>query len=101
MAAALAAAKRAGRISEAGFRESRRELVVLWRRMDVIEAGRAVTESASDLADAHALRGYDAVHLASALQRREADPLYMLTWDDDLASATAAAGIDVIRNSGA
>ena len=48
----------------------------------------ALARAAGDLAERHALRGYDAVHLASAIAID--DPgLVMATWDRNLAAATA------------
>jgi predicted nucleic acid-binding protein len=46
---------------------------------------------AGDLAAEHALRGYDAVHLACALQLR-GDDILLATWDDALNAAARATG---------
>ena len=46
---------------------------------------------AGELAERHALRGYDAVHLSTALAVADPD-LVMATWDEDLARAAAALG---------
>jgi hypothetical protein len=51
-----------------------------------------VCRAAGDLAERHALRGHDAVHLASALLFRNAEVL-LATWDGDLATAAVRAGI--------
>lgn len=49
----------------------------------------ALARSAGELAERHALRGYDAVHLASATAIDDPD-LVIATWDRDLASAAIA-----------
>jgi len=46
---------------------------------------------AGDLAAEHALRGYDAVHLACALHL-EGDDVVLATWDNALNSAARATG---------
>jgi predicted nucleic acid-binding protein len=56
--------------------------------LDVIGLDATLARAAGELAERHALRGYDAVHLASALAID--DPrLVMATWDRDLAAAAA------------
>lgn len=56
--------------------------------LDVIGLDAALARIAGDLAERHALRGYDAVHLASALAIEDPE-LVMATWDRDLATAAA------------
>jgi predicted nucleic acid-binding protein len=51
--------------------------------------------SAGEVAERHALRGYDAVHLATALSVDDAD-LVLVTWDQDLAHAALSAGRSVV-----
>lgn len=53
-----------------------------------------LAHTAGDLAEAHGLRGYDAVHLATALSI-EANSMLLATWDGDLARAAVAAGCSV------
>ncbi len=52
-----------------------------------------LAKHAGDLAEEFKLRGYDAVHLASALAFGAATTL--VTWDDDLARAALASGCGV------
>lgn len=54
---------------------------------------------AGELAEQHALRGYDAVHLATAMAT-DAPDLALVTWDHDLASAALALGITIIPSRG-
>jgi uncharacterized protein len=50
---------------------------------------------AGKIAENHALRGYDAVHLATALASNASD-LVLVTWDHDLARAAGRSGLAVI-----
>lgn len=66
-------------------------------RLDVVEmvdSSAALISIAGDLAERHGLRGYDAVHLASALAYGPADTT-VVTWDRDLADAAHSYGFDV------
>ena len=54
---------------------------------------------AGELAEQHALRGHDAVHLATALAT-DAPDLALVTWDRDLASAALELGITIIPTRG-
>jgi predicted nucleic acid-binding protein len=95
--AALASAVRSGRITETQLNSARDEFDRQWDDIDVVEAAAHVIEAAADLADEHVLRGYDTVQLASALSISGDHDTLMLTWDDDLATATCDMGISVVR----
>ena len=64
--AALAAARRQGRITNDVLTSSIGGLEVLWSQLSVVEIDEDLMRLAGDLATAHGLRGYDAVHLAAA-----------------------------------
>jgi predicted nucleic acid-binding protein len=89
--AALARAERDGRLTLG------RRLGVVRRRLaelGFVELTAGLADEAGRLARRHALRGYDAVHLASALALRD-DALVVATWDDELAAAAEASGLAV------
>ena len=65
--AALAAARRAGRLDSDGLSIAKAELNKLWAQVDVVPVTTVLVLAAGDLAEAEGLRGYDAVHLAAAL----------------------------------
>jgi predicted nucleic acid-binding protein len=65
--AAVAAAHRARRLTAAGLRDVKTMLDGLWRQLDLVPVTTDLVREAADLAEASALRGYDAVHLAAAL----------------------------------
>lgn len=92
--AALAAAARAGRIEPAGLRQAVADLEAACAAMQLVGVDAELARTAGELAEAHALRGYDAVHLATALSVAEPE-LVMVTWDAELAGAALAAGRSV------
>lgn len=89
----LAAGLRSGRIGSADHAVAVRELRRRWNELNLIELDQAIGEAAGDLAERHALRALDAVHLASALAggRR----VVVATWDDRLAEAARDSGLSV------
>jgi len=89
---ALAAAVRAGRLPRALRLRARARLERHWRDIDAAAADEPVVLSASDLAESHALRGYDAVHLASALALAD-EELVLVSADRELLAAASATGI--------
>ncbi len=64
--AALAAARRQGRITNDVFTGAIGGLEVLWSQLSIVEIDEVLMRLAGDLATAHGLRGYDAIHLAAA-----------------------------------
>lgn len=94
VSAALAAARRSGRMDERADREVRRRWAQHLRSVEVVELSAAVGDRAADLALEHALSGADAVHLASALVLSQAEPV-LITWDRRLAAAASMAGLSV------
>jgi predicted nucleic acid-binding protein len=64
--AALAAAQRGGRLSPLTYRRARRELDGYLDELSFVGVRGMLVERASELAELHGLRGYDAVHVAAA-----------------------------------
>jgi predicted nucleic acid-binding protein len=87
--AAAAAAQRNGRIDTRTLRAAVRTIDELSRELDVIGLDDTLARAAGELAERHALRGNDAVHLASATAIDDPD-LVIATWDRALASAALA-----------
>ncbi|WP_029144279.1 type II toxin-antitoxin system VapC family toxin [Microbacterium luticocti] len=67
-AAALASAHRRARLTTTDVGEARDRLDRLWRMIDVVEFDAALMDAAASASATFALRGYDAVHCASALR---------------------------------
>lgn len=65
--AALAAAKRDGRLTAGQHRDAKVELATLVDQLTIVEVTEQLINEAADLGEEDTLRGYDAVHLASAL----------------------------------
>lgn len=95
VSAALAAARRTGRLDEVSAREARRR----WNRhlqvVELVELTPGVADRAAQLAGEHDLSGADAVHLSSVLSLADTDPV-VVTWDRRLGSAAAAMGLSVV-----
>ena len=89
--AALAAANRAGRIDESTLADAVARLEDLYAQLRIVSMDEALARQAGDLASEHALRGYDAVHLACALHLA-GDDIVLATWDSALNSAARATG---------
>lgn len=92
--AALAAARRGGRLSGEQLSNAKASLERRFATIAVVEVTSEIARLGGERAEAHALRGYDALHLASALIIPPAD-LVMVTWDKDLAGAAEAAGLTI------
>lgn len=91
--AALAAAHRAGRLTEAQHSRALAEFEDLRRDLISIGLDEELAGRAGGLAEEFELRGYDAVHLASALELGE--DTVLITWDADLRRAAGRAGLAV------
>lgn len=91
-AAALAQARRMGRLTKGKHLQSRRRLDQMWSEMDVIEVDEQVIVRAADLAHRLSLRGYDAVHCASAEQLDD-DDLVAASGDQRLLTAWLELGM--------
>jgi predicted nucleic acid-binding protein len=87
-----------GRIDTNTLRTAVRAIDDLYAELRVIGIDGALARSAGDLAELHGLRGYDAVHLASAISVEDAG-LVVITWDRDLADAAVACGYAVVPAS--
>jgi predicted nucleic acid-binding protein len=99
--AALAMARRLDRLDERGLREAVDDFESLHDQLDVIEVTDGLIRDAGGLAEQLSLRGYDAVHLASA--RLVDDPdMVLAAGDQSLLAAAGALGIataDLTRRS--
>jgi len=92
--AALAQARRQGRLDDDQLALARRQLDELLRQMVLFDVTRAIVARAGVLAADEELRAYDAVHLASA-ELAEADELVLVTGDRMLARAAGRQGLGV------
>ena len=72
-AAALSQALRLGRLTPKAHRASLTGLDRLWAQVDVVDVDQVTVDRAAALANRLGLRGYDAVHCASAEQLADSD----------------------------
>ena len=92
--AALAAAARNHDLTESELADAERDWEDFWAATRAVELTATVEQHAGHLARDHALRGADAVHLASALAI--GDPgLIVAVWDRRLHAGVQAAGFRV------
>ena len=92
--AALAAAGRNHDLDKAGLRMAETAWEQYWAAVRPVELTAAVERHAGQLARTHALRGADAVHLASALTIGDPD-LILAVWDRRLHAGAATAGLPI------
>jgi len=87
--AALARAARIGRLSPRQLRTSKSGLDELLNQVDLVDVDDGLVRRAGDLAEVHALRAYDAIHLAAADRIRAGDAV-VVAGDRALLDAAAA-----------
>ena len=93
--AALAAAHRNGRLEEADHREAKAAWDTFRQALRLVEVTPQLEEDAGDLAELHALSGFDAIHLASALTLTGL-PIIVTSWDRRLLRAARSAGLHTL-----
>jgi predicted nucleic acid-binding protein len=95
--AGLARALRSARITERDYRRQVTALDHDWTLASKIDVDEPLVREAGGLAELHGLRGYDAIHLASALglQRLLGEPVRFSAADGSLLKAAADAGLIV------
>lgn len=96
--ATFARIKAQGISTEAKHRQRLAQLNLDWENLLRIELVPAVVRTAGDLAEVYGLRGFDAIHLASALWLKEKTsmPLNFAVFDQRLRAAAERAGLAVV-----
>ena len=92
--AALASAHRSRRISTKNLNKCKHTWERLWMEINIVLPRRDVLFRAGELAEIYKLRGYDAVHLSSALSF-PSEVVIMVTWDNRLREAAFRAGLRI------
>ncbi len=93
--AAVAAAHRNGRLDATQLRAAVRAIDEIYEELTKVAVDAALARAAGGLAERRALRGYDAVHLASAFAIDSPD-VVLATWDRALAAAAVEEGLAVV-----
>jgi predicted nucleic acid-binding protein len=95
--AAFARHRREQRIRTRQYQRLSDEFESDWPEYHALTVTEAVIRAAADLVSTHALSGYDAVHLASALSLAAQTPedLGLSSWDSQLVRAAEAEGLSL------
>jgi len=92
--AALAAARRLDRLGADGHRQALADFEELHADLVTISVDHELAARAGAYAEDLGLRGYDSVHLATALELGD-EEVVVVTWDRDLARAAERVGLGV------
>lgn len=92
--AALAAAQRLGRLGKDAHKKALVDFEELYADLVTIAVDQELTARAGEYAEDLKLRGYDAVHLATALELGD-EEVVLVTWDRDLAQAAKRVGLGI------
>jgi predicted nucleic acid-binding protein len=98
--AALAAALRLARLGADEHHQALAAFEELYADLTTIGVDRELAVRAGKYAEDLGLRGYDSVHLATALELGD-DEVVVVTWDRDLAQAAEEVGLGVAGPGGA
>ena len=90
--AALAAARRLDRLGEREHGQALAAFEELYSELATVGVDQELARRAGGYAEELGLRGYDAVHLASAVELGDGE-IVLVTWDRDLARAAEAIGL--------
>jgi len=90
--AALAAARRLDRLGANEHRKALADFEGLFTELATIGVDQELAVRAGQYAEDLGLRGYDSVHLATAVELGD-DEVVVVTWDRDLARATERVGV--------
>lgn len=93
--AGLARARQLSRIAAEEYSATLGRFETTWRDLVIADVTEPLVRLAGDLTEKHILRGFDAIHLASAvtLQRELAEPITFSAFDDHLNDSAAAEGL--------
>jgi predicted nucleic acid-binding protein len=94
--AALAQAHRMNRLTPRQLRAAVKGLHARYEELNLVELDDDLVRRAGDLAERHALRGYDAVHLAAADRIRDPE-LVVVAGDEALLAAARVEGMATAR----
>jgi predicted nucleic acid-binding protein len=88
--------RKGGRLTQTQLRRAFDDLESLWRGIDSHAVNDALLAKAAESARTHALRAYDAVHLAGALSFAAGEDLEFACWDKELRSAAKKHGFTLV-----
>jgi len=99
--AALSRRRRERYLSPSDYKRTVQEFNADWQHYISLEVTDPLTRKAAELAEAHALRAYDAIHLASArlLSERVSEQVLFSSWDSNLLAAARREGLEAVRGA--
>jgi uncharacterized protein len=97
--AALVAARRLDRLGADGHRKALADFEDLYAELATVGVDQKLAVRAGEYAEDLGLRGYDSVHLATALELGD-DEVVFVTWDRVLARAAGEVGLGVAGSDG-
>jgi predicted nucleic acid-binding protein len=97
--AALSRMRKGRRLTPAQLKRAFEDLDQIWRGIFTHGVTDALLAKAAESARAHALRAYDAVHLAGALSFADGEELDLACWDKELREAAQKHGFALIPAS--
>ncbi len=99
--AAFARLKQSGASSDTRHQQRLQQFEHDWEALLRVELAADVLRSAGDLAEIYGLRGFDSIHLASALwlKARVSEAVDFAVFDQRLATAASKAGLVVVPKS--
>lgn len=91
----LARARLGGRTSVRNYDDTLQRFEATWATLNIADVTDPLATLAGNLAEKHVLRGFDAIHLASAitLQRELSEPMTFSAFDDRLNGAARIEGL--------
>lgn len=92
--AALGAARRLDRLGKEEHREALAIFEELYTELVTVGVDRELAVRAGEYAEELELRGYDATHLATALELGD-EEVVLVTWDKDLSRAAQRVGLGI------
>jgi len=95
--AAMARRRRERALTAGGLLRAVSDLDRDFSSLVIVELAETLARRAGGLAEKHALRGFDAIHLTSALELQDllGEPVTFLAFDARLTAAAVAAGLQV------
>lgn len=94
--ATFARMRTAGRLDDAGYALTVSVLDRFWHDVAVVPVDEHVVSAGVGIARRHALRGYDAMQLASALEAAQVSPVVFASFDAELEAAAAREGLPLL-----
>lgn len=97
--AAFSRRRRERHFSSGDYRRVIQDFDADWEHYILLEVTDSLIRKAAELAESHALRAYDAIHLASAkvLRERLREHVLFASWDSNLLTAARHEGLEPVR----